>query len=303
MSHRQTTAVGAAPAPPPAWYPDPSGVGELRYWDGSRWTPGVVIGGQVTEREMPWPPVPGARVETAAPPHDDRVDLPARAGLYGLAGFLAGGAAGLGLALAGRALGLPDIAVLLLNLAGLWAGLLGACWRASRRYGTGNLARDFGLRIRGADVGWGVVMSIVARIAGAMVAIPFLFASKRLVGSNQGVYGKVTGDTLSFVVFGAIAVLGAPVVEELFFRGLLLRSLSSSRLGVGGAIAVQSVLFGLAHFSPLLGLANFSVMAIIAAAGVVFGIAAWWRRVGTSVIGHATFNLVAVVAAAFLLSR
>jgi membrane protease YdiL (CAAX protease family) len=289
-----------SPAPAAAWYPDPSGVGELRYWDGQRWTPGVVIDGVVTERPMPWPPVAtGPDVRPTDGPGDDRAHFPGRAVLYALAGFVVGIVGGLALALAGRGLGLPDIGVLLLNLAGLWTGLLGACWRASRRYGTGQIRRDFGLHFGGPDLGWGLLMSLLARVAGAMVVIPFLFGSRKLVGNNTGVYGKVTQSPWTFVVFGAVAVFGAPVVEELFFRGLLLRSLTSV-LGVAPAIAVQAVLFGLAHFSPLLGLANFSVMTIIAAAGTIFGITAWWRRTGTSAVAHGAFNLVSVVAAAFV---
>jgi membrane protease YdiL (CAAX protease family) len=295
------TAAPWAPSPRAAWYPDPSGVGQLRYWDGARWTPGVVIDGVVVERPMPWPPVATAPTAPATPP-DDRAQFPGRAALYALGGFVVGILGGLLLALVARALDLPDIGILLFNLAGLWTGLLGACWLASRRYGTGHIRRDFGLHVRGPDVGWGLLMSLVARVAGAMVVIPFLFGSRRLVGNNQGVYGKVTQSGFTFAIFGAVAVFGAPVIEELFFRGLLLRSLTSV-VGTGGAIAIQAVLFGLAHFSPLLGLANLSVMAIIAAAGLIFGITAWWRRIGTSVVSHGAFNLVSVIAAAFVAFR
>jgi len=285
------------PAPPPAnWYPDPSGVGELRYWDGTAWTPGVVIAGEVHEHAMPWPPV--ASVDAEAP--DDRPQLPGRAAFYGLAGFVAGLLGGLALAFVTEAADLPDIVVLLLNLAVLWTCLLTACWLASRRYGTGDLRRDFGLRIGGKDLGWGVLMSFAAKIAGVIVVIP-LVNNKRLVGNNQGVYGKVDANVGTFLVFAAVAVIGAPIVEELFFRGLLLRSLTSV-LGTGWAIVVQAILFGLAHFSPLLGLTNVSVVTIIFAAGIIFGITAWWRRrVGTSIVAHSTFNLVSVIAAAFIL--
>lgn len=278
--------------PPAAWYPDPSGVGELRYWNGTAWTPGVVVGGQVTERPMPWPPV-GA----AAHPPDGRAELPGRAALYGLAGFVGGLLTGLMLAIAGELLDLPEVVILVLNLGGLWTGLLGACWLASRKYGSGNIARDFGLQFRGRDVSWGLVMSIAARVAGAIAVIPWVLAGDRFLGSNQGVYGEVRDNLPGFIVFAVIAVIGAPIVEELFFRGLLLRSLTTV-LGVAGALVTQALLFGLAHFSPLLGLANFSVVTVIAVAGLIFGLTAWRWRVGTSVAAHAFFNLVAVLLAA-----
>lgn len=303
-----TPAPGAPapPSPPPAWYPDPSGVGELRYWDGRRWTPGVVVDGIVVERPMPWPPVTrgpdGVAGADAPAPPDERATFPGQAVLYALGGFVVGVVGGLALALAGRALALPDIGILLLNLAGLWTGLLGACWLASRRYATGGIRRDFGLHFAWPDLGWGLVMSMTARVAGAMAIVPFLFGSRRLVGNNTGVYGKVSQSAWTFAVFGLVAVFGAPVVEELFFRGLLLRSLTSV-LGVAPAIGVQAVLFGLAHFSPLLGLANLSVMTVIAAAGTIFGITAWWRRTGTSAVAHGAFNLVSVIAAAFVMFR
>jgi membrane protease YdiL (CAAX protease family) len=290
-----TTGSDTTALPPAAWYPDPSGVGQLRYWNGTAWTPGVVIAGQVTERPMPWPPV--------APPSggqpEDRIDLPGRAAWYGLAGFVAGVVAGLVLAIAAAALDLPEAVVLLLNVAGLWTGLLGACWLAARRYGTGDIRRDYGLRFSGTDLSWGLVMSLAARFAGAVVVIPFLFGPRRLLGTNQGVFGEVRDNLAAFLVIAVIAVLGAPVVEELFFRGLLLRSLSSA-MGIAAAILVQAVLFGLAHLSPMLGLANLSVITVITAAGVVFGLTAWKRRVTTSMVAHSIFNLVAVLLAAAL---
>jgi hypothetical protein len=49
----------SAPAPPPAslpafgWYPDPSGRFELRYWDGTRWTEHVSVGGEQSSDPVP----------------------------------------------------------------------------------------------------------------------------------------------------------------------------------------------------------------------------------------------------------
>jgi hypothetical protein len=42
----ESVAVPTAVAPPAAWYPDPTGRHEQRYWDGSRWTENVSDAGQ-----------------------------------------------------------------------------------------------------------------------------------------------------------------------------------------------------------------------------------------------------------------
>ena len=92
------------------------------------------------------------------------------------------------------------------------------------------------------------------------------------------------------------AVVGAPLIEELFFRGLLLRAFAS-RVPVVLAVVAQGLLFCLAHLTPTLGLANISVLAGTAAFGMLAGATAvWLRRLGANVVGHALFNLVAVVA-------
>ncbi len=293
MELRRASPPPPPPGPAPDWYPDPSGVGEYRFWDGSGWTHGVVIGGQVTERPMPWPPLAGTSGPVVAAEPDERVPLPGRASLYALAGFLAGLVAGVAMALGAAALDLPDVAVLLANLAGLWSGLFGACWLASRRHGTGDLRRDYGLRIGSAEVRRGLLMSVAARVAGAVAVAPLVLISERVVGGNSAVYGEVDTSPATFAVFALVVVLGAPLVEELFFRGLLLRSLSSV-MSAGAALGTQAALFGVAHLSPLLGLANLSVFAVIGAAGLVFGITARDRGLGTSVVAHAAFNLVSV---------
>ena len=41
-----TSTTSATPAIPAAWYKDPSGRYELRYWNGSTWTEPVARGGQ-----------------------------------------------------------------------------------------------------------------------------------------------------------------------------------------------------------------------------------------------------------------
>ena len=90
-----------------------------------------------------------------------------------------------------------------------------------------------------------------------------------------------------------------PLVEETFFRGLVLRGLlATSRrlgrpLGVLLPVVLDGIVFGLAHFEvlQLLGLAAFGV--------VLAALATRERRLGPCIFAHATFNLVAVLSVAF----
>jgi membrane protease YdiL (CAAX protease family) len=98
------------------------------------------------------------------------------------------------------------------------------------------------------------------------------------------------------VVLAVLVCVGSPVVEELFFRGLLLRALAGRlkdlgpRLGPATSIVVTALVFALVHFEALqfLGLAGF---------GVVLGYLAWRTgRLGPSIVAHMAFNTVTIVA-------
>lgn len=276
----------AEPAPPAGWYPDP--VTEpgrshgSRYWDGGAWTERVADRGAVALDPLPVP--------------DVRVPLPFRAAWVGLAGFVAG----VLLALAGAALGsllAPDVLLvrLLLSQAGLWSGLLGACVVASRWWGTGDLRADYGLRSRRSDVGRGLLLSLGARFAGGLALAVLVAFAPELAGSNAGIFQLAEGDRAALLALALLAVVGAPLVEETFFRGLLLRSLRS-RLSTAPAVALQALAFGVAHSDPGLGRQSVGVVLVVGIAGLVLGAAAErYRRLGPSMWAHAFFNLVPVV--------
>ena len=97
------------------------------------------------------------------------------------------------------------------------------------------------------------------------------------------------------LVFAAIGVLVAPVVEELFFRGVLLRSFRS-RWAPAPAIAAQAVVFGMYHISLAYGWGNVGLVLSISALGAVFGVAAHQiRRLAPGMIAHAIVNTVAFI--------
>ncbi len=183
------------------------------------------------------------------------------------------------------------------TLCGLWGGFLGAAWLATRVRGTRSLSRDLGLRFRWLDL-VGIPIGVGGQILVALMYVPiaqhvhdfnqrFNAPSQRLTGGSHGV---------GYAVIALCTVVGAPFFEELFFRGLLLRSLArlfgtvGRWVGPALAIVVTGVLFGLAHAESLqlLGLAVF---------GVILSFVAYRTgRLGMNMVAHATFNLMAVAA-------
>jgi membrane protease YdiL (CAAX protease family) len=103
---------------------------------------------------------------------------------------------------------------------------------------------------------------------------------------------KATGAGGIFL-FILIVGIGAPIAEELFFRGLVMRSFEKR---FGGTIAVvgSSVVFGATHF-------QFLQFPALTAAGLVF---AWLvvrsDNLWSGVVGHMTFNMVTVVSLVWL---
>lgn len=183
------------------------------------------------------------------------------------------------------------------TLLGLWAGFFGGAWLAIAVRGTKSFVRDLGLRFRWIDL-IGIPIGIGGQFLVGLMYLPiaqhvhnfnqrFNAPSHRLTGGSHGV---------GYVVIGVCTVVGAPFFEELFFRGLILRSLARlfGNLGrwVGPALAiiVSGTLFGLAHAESLqlLGLATFGI--------ILSFISYRTGRLGMDMVAHATFNLVAVAA-------
>jgi membrane protease YdiL (CAAX protease family) len=221
--------------------------------------------------------------------------------LAGLAiGLVAGGLAGsIATAVTGKVDGLP---VTMAGLVGLWVGLAGVPIVASRRKGSRSLADDFGLRVDlGKDVGVGVLVGFAGQyvVVRAVVEVFQAFAHHVDVGQQTR---NVTGNHLHGIGLVALApflILGAPVVEELFFRGLVLRSLAR-RGGPVLAVLGSSVMFGLVHFQTGMGAASdAALMCAIGAFGLLLALlAVRTGRLGPGLIAHATFNAITVAALA-----
>lgn len=264
--------VSAMSTTPAGWYPDPWQPDTLHYWDGVRWTGRRAVPAPVPE---PRPVLPlavalGALVSMAVPLVLSRALL--------------------------RPLARHDwpVAVYVV-LAGVLAyGPPLVFWRyASRRWGTGRPAADVGLEVRKSDLGWGPLtwLSCLAAEA-AVVAVVLMFDIP--FRANTESVSDLKADRGYVIAMLVLAVVAAPVVEEIVFRGMVLRGLRS-RLPVVAAVALQAVLFGCAHFAPERGVQNLGLVMVLSAVGAVLGGAAHLtRRLGPSIIAHAILNAVAM---------
>jgi len=132
----------------------------------------------------------------------------------------------------------------------LWVGFLGAVVVASRMNGTGSLVADYGLswpRIK--DLWMGLGGAVVGRILPLVVLICIVLAGSGF-GAPTSAAPEILGVTPSgiagWVVVVLLAVVGAPIVEELFFRGLL-QGAFTRRIGAVPALFVTALIFSFAH--------------------------------------------------------
>lgn len=221
------------------------------------------------------------------------------AGLVGIAviGALADGAVAVGTALASAfdgvarstSAGLGLTALVLMQLP-LWATQVGTVVWAGEVRG-GGVRRDFGLALRPVDVVVGLAAGVAAQV---VVSVAYVVVEQLVdLDSDQtarqiSAKGAGLGVVALLVLFGVVA----PVVEELFYRGLVLRSLERSMPG-GVALVTSALIFGGVHF-------ELRLLPGLFFAGLIFG----WLvqrsgRLGPGVFAHIGFNSVTIITMAF----
>ncbi len=258
---------------PPGWYRDPENAAASRFFDGQQWAPQS----SSTQGEVPLA--------------EESVTVPLRVGVMAVVVLLGSLLfSGLGLVIATE-LGVPTAGGLAIAMtlgygpAVMWAVL------SARRWGSGDVVGSLGLRAKWVDLGWGPLIWLAA--IGVQIALGalILFADLPTV-SNTDAISNFDGRAAEMWVVIFAAVVMAPVVEELVFRGLLLRSLVKV-MRAPFAILIQAVVFGVLHLNPEAGIANLGLVVILTGVGAVLGVAAHkLGRIAPTIIAHAIFNAV-----------
>lgn len=168
------------------------------------------------------------------------------------------------------------------------------CVYVSRRWGTGSVLDDLGARPRWSDLGWGPVVWFGAVCTQIVVGIGVI-AARIPTGSNVDGVSELRADRTYVVALLVTAVIAAPIVEELVFRGVVMRGFLS-RWAAPVAIGLQGVLFGVVHVDPVRGAENLGLAIVLSGVGVALGVAAYLlRRIGPAIVAHAIFNGVVLV--------
>jgi membrane protease YdiL (CAAX protease family) len=185
------------------------------------------------------------------------------------------------------------------SLVGLWVGFFLGPWVASKARGTGRFLRDLGVRFRLVDLA-GIPIGIGGQLVLDALYAPFLPQLKHFTAPTQKLVGAAHG--WGYLVIAILIVCGAPFFEEILFRGVALKALARlfapataeptrrRAVAVVGAVVVDGILFGLAHWElyQFAGLAVFGMA--LAAVSYKTG------RLGMNMVAHASFNLLAVLA-------
>jgi len=325
MTDTEPGAPAPGPSGPPARPPGPVPAGYVpREWVQQApppRPPSTATSAPVPAVAAPPPPVTAMQAHEGEVPFLDTPWVPPQTKrqawmwlVYAVVGFLVGqiGALVFGMvagAIAGKtgaqlqtiaSAAVPPEWYVVSTLLGLWIGFVGAPWLASRTQGTRNFVRDLGLRFRLIDL-VGIAIGVGGQILVAVMYAPFQHDIHNFNAPSQKLTGASHG--AGFVVIAIATVLLAPAMEELFFRGLLLKALvrlftpvatagGARAAGVVLAVIADGLLFGLAHgeWVQLAGLAAFGM--------ILAGVSYRTGRLGMNMVAHASFNLVAIIAIA-----
>jgi hypothetical protein len=300
------TSPQSGPTPIAGWYPDPyrtAGPGGVRYWDGGRWTPqtaapaygyqGAGIGNAVGDLRPPLDrSMDELRTANPAPWGSRPALLPLAAGVIAVA-----------LGTAVNHLYQPHTftaafaATVAINA--VMYGLLGAAvWYAGRdvaaRYG--GWGRTFGLRrptLRDLGyIGSGIGVAFIGRLVVGIIANALTHGQATDQSRNLDVHtASVPVDVLLIV----LVVVLAPIVEEIIFRGLLLRSFMR-RMPFWAAALLSTFVFSAFHTYEVNTLAG--ALTLAAAVGTLGLTNCYLVRLTDSLAPgmavHAAFNGLAV---------
>ena len=175
-----------------------------------------------------------------------------------------------------------------------WIGLAG--WPIIATLWRGNGPRlDLGLTLTWANVRWGVLAGLVGLVlAGIAAGLTML-----VFGDFTSAAGELAEQLIqqsgpvAWVAFGLLVLIGAPIAEEIAFRGLMFSALLKRGVKPWLVIVLTSAAFALFHLEP-------TRIFLLFVIGLVLGFVRYrTNSVGTAIVAHAVNNAPAALLVMF----
>ena len=199
-----------------------------------------------------------------------------------------------------------DFGFAVVTSVGLWVGFLVLpllFGRVAQPGGRGPRAY-LGLSARWADLPLGVAVGLGSTLVTGLISSAVLTSGQQdeLEGKAQEVIDRAQGPA-AVALLVVVLCVATPVAEEVFFRGLLFRSMQRiARPGRGAglvlALLVASLVFGIVHydFEPAPGQVLLVQIGVLSLFGLALcALVLRTGRLAAGIVAHATFNAVTVV--------
>lgn len=184
--------------------------------------------------------------------------------------------------------------VIISSLVLSWCGLLIPVWWAATRKGDGDWRALLKWQVNWRrDIPLALAFMVVLRSAEAIVGwlLELLGVDTSALG-NGAMLSTVSGGWLIAMLLGAS--IGAPIVEEIFFRGLFL-SVAIRNWGRWFGVIVTSATFGLMHAQATVESSLYTVSSTAIIGLCLALLVLRTNRLGTSILSHIAFNTSGVV--------
>jgi len=171
-------------------------------------------------------------------------------------------------------------------LVGPWVLLGGWPVYAARRKGSGPV-RDFGLRIDAGSAAIGVLGGLAGLATASLVAWVQVQITHTPLDARVSSVARdiVAASRPALVLFALATAFGAPIVEELAFRGLTFGAFRRAGQGVPWATLWTTGLFAVFHFEP----ARLPVLLVLG--GWLGVVRAYTGSTAASMVAHMTVNI------------
>lgn len=176
----------------------------------------------------------------------------------------------------------------------LWVPFIAAIVVLSWYWGSGRITEDFRLRFRAVDL-----VGIPIGLASQLLLLPLVYWPLRSIWPStfstedveqraRDLWDRASGNWVIALVI--VVVIGAPVVEELIYRGLILQALQG-RINDMLALVASAVWFAAIHLQPVEFPGLFAFALVLGACYLTTG------RLACAILAHAAFNAVGLLLA------